>query len=106
MSQSLCYYTFAMSDEQNTQTKTHSEKEEKVKFICPNDGEISQDDVVFLCNHCRQDDLIYKDGMYMCPACLMPGENFECILCESKEVKMVVEHEREGKEEKKTTVQD
>jgi len=67
---------------------------EKIDYV-PDDGEISQDDVVFLCNHCRQDDLIYKDGMYMCPACLMPGENFECMLCESKEVKMVVEREEQ-----------
>jgi len=85
-----------MSDVQNNQDEPIHidpvpEKGKKVKFICPNDGEISQDDVVFLCNHCKQDDLIYKDGMYMCPACLMPGENFECMLCESKEVKMVVE---------------
>lgn len=59
-----------------------------VKFICPHCGEISRDDVVFLCNVCRQDDVIYKDGMYMCPACLNPGENFQCMLCDSKEVRM------------------
>ena len=80
---------------------THNSYTENVKFICPNDGEISQEDVVFLCNHCRQDDLIYKDGIYMCPACLMPGENFECMLCESKEVKMVVVHKGKGGQEEK-----
>ncbi len=61
---------------------------EKFKFICPTDGEISQDDVVFLCNHCKQDELVYQDGIYMCPSCLNPGENFQCMLCDSKEVKM------------------
>lgn len=60
-----------------------------IKFICPNDGEISQDDVIFLCNVCNQDDVILKDGVYMCPSCLNPGENFQCMLCDSKEVKMV-----------------
>ncbi|HLC93688.1 MAG TPA: hypothetical protein VJG85_01605 [Patescibacteria group bacterium] len=58
-----------------------------VKFICPNDGELVQEDVIFLCNNCKQDELIFKNGMYICPACLYPGENFECMLCGSKEVK-------------------
>ncbi|OGC47439.1 hypothetical protein A2886_03380 [candidate division WWE3 bacterium RIFCSPHIGHO2_01_FULL_42_13] len=58
------------------------------QFICPNDGKIDRDDVIFLCNKCEQADMIYKDGIYMCPACLNPGENFECLICESKEVKM------------------
>ncbi|HLD51530.1 hypothetical protein A3K34_04370 [candidate division WWE3 bacterium RIFOXYC1_FULL_40_10] len=61
------------------------------KFICPNCGEISQDDVIFLCNTCKQEELVLKDGVYMCPSCLLPGENFECMHCESKEVKMKVE---------------
>ncbi|OGC50786.1 hypothetical protein A2716_01990 [candidate division WWE3 bacterium RIFCSPHIGHO2_01_FULL_40_23] len=63
--------------------------ETHLKFKCPNCGKISRDDVVFLCNHCSQTDVIYKDGVYMCPACLKPGENFECTRCGSKEVKMV-----------------
>jgi hypothetical protein len=63
--------------------------EQKLKFICPKDGEISQDDVIFLCNVCKQSDLIHKDGVYMCPSCLNPGDNFQCMLCDSKEVKMV-----------------
>ena len=65
------------------------EEKSKLKFVCPKDGEISQDDVIFLCNVCKQDDLIHKDGVYMCPSCLSPGENFQCMLCDSKEVKMV-----------------
>jgi|RifCSP16_1_1023843.scaffolds.fasta_scaffold463445_1 hypothetical protein len=59
-----------------------------VRFVCPIDGDISQDDVLFLCNNCRQEELIYKNDIYICPACLVPGENFECLICGSKEVKM------------------
>ena len=65
-------------------------KEENVSFHCPNCEEIARDDVLFLCNTCQQDELIFKDGMYMCPSCLEPGENFECSVCESKEVGMKV----------------
>jgi len=61
---------------------------EDVEFVCPNCGTISQDDVVFLCNNCKQSELVFKDGLYICPACLKPGHNFECMLCESKEVRM------------------
>jgi hypothetical protein len=67
---------------------TEEHKKSEVKFICPNCGEISQDDVIFLCNVCKQEDLIFKEGIYMCPACLVPGENFQCMLCDSKEVRM------------------
>lgn len=65
-------------------------KEENVIFHCPNDGEIHRDDVLFLCNKCSQDELIFMDGIYMCPSCLEPGENFQCSICESKEVAMEV----------------
>lgn len=71
------------------QTPMQPQTNPLVNFICPNCGEISQDDVIFLCNHCERDQLIFKDGIYMCPACLTPGENFQCMLCDSKEVKMV-----------------
>ena len=57
-------------------------------FECPKCGTIPQDQVIFLCNHCSQEELIMKDNVYICPACLKPGENFECINCGSKEVKM------------------
>ena len=60
----------------------------KIKFICPKCGEILQDQVIFLCNHCKAADLIEKEGVFICPACLVPGENFECMECGSKEVKM------------------
>ena len=59
-----------------------------MKFTCPEDGDISRDDVLFLCNTCSRDELIHQDGVYMCPSCLEPGENFECLLCGSKEVTM------------------
>ena len=61
---------------------------ESVHFICPNCGKISQNDVIFLCNNCAHDELIFSNGLYICPKCLTPGENFECMLCGSKEVKM------------------
>ena len=59
-------------------------------FTCPNDGEISRDDVIFLCNNCEQADVVYKDGIYLCPSCLNPGENFQCMKCDSKQVKMTL----------------
>lgn len=64
-------------------------------FTCPSCGVVSRDDVVFLCNTCDQSDLIYKNGMYMCPSCLGPGKNFECMLCGSKEVTMKLEETTE-----------
>ncbi len=57
-------------------------------FKCPNCGEIERDDVMFLCNTCKKEDIIEKDGVFMCPSCLKPGENFECLICESTEVVM------------------
>jgi len=64
------------------------EENSTAEFICPNCGKVERDDVMFLCNTCQKDELIHKDGIYMCPSCLKPGENFECLLCESKEVVM------------------
>jgi Zn finger protein HypA/HybF involved in hydrogenase expression len=64
------------------------EEKGKLKFICPKCGKIDQDQVVFLCNHCQEDDVIEKDGIYICPKCLLPGENFECMSCGSKDVKL------------------
>ncbi|GIW69282.1 MAG: hypothetical protein KatS3mg101_0029 [Patescibacteria group bacterium] len=60
-----------------------------LKFKCPNCGKITQDNVLFLCNTCKQEELVEKDGLYICPACLKPGENFECVSCGSKEVKLL-----------------
>lgn len=57
-------------------------------FVCPKCGKVPQDQVIFLCNHCEEEELILKDGLFMCPACLKPGDNFECMNCGSKEVKI------------------
>ncbi len=59
-----------------------------LEFICPNCGKISQNDVIFLCNTCENSELIHQDGVYMCPQCLYPGDNFECMKCENKHVRM------------------
>jgi predicted RNA-binding Zn-ribbon protein involved in translation (DUF1610 family) len=61
------------------------------KFKCPNCGEIPQEDVIFLCNRCEREDVIYTDGLYLCPSCLEPGDNFECMKCGSKKVEMSLE---------------
>ena len=61
---------------------------ETLEFVCPNCGKISQNDVIFLCNTCENSDLIFKDGIYMCPQCLYPGDNFECMICGNKKVRM------------------
>ena len=59
-----------------------------LEFTCPTCGKISQNDVIFLCNTCDNSELIFKDGIYMCPQCLYPGDNFECMKCENKHVRM------------------
>ncbi len=66
----------------------NQENTTSAKFKCPKCGKIERDDVVFLCNTCEQKEMIHKDGIYMCPSCLKPGKNFECMLCDSKEVEM------------------
>lgn len=76
------------TEESKNTAKIEESEDENMIFTCPNDGEIDRDDVVFLCNRCGRDELIYKNGVYMCPACLKPGENFQCMLCDSKAVKM------------------
>jgi hypothetical protein len=61
-------------------------EESKIKFICPNDGEISQDDVVFLCNVCSTTELKEVDGMYVCDQCENSAHPLECRMCGSKDV--------------------
>lgn len=70
----------------------HSEPKDKIKFVCPECGLIPRDNVIFLCNRCDQTEMIFKDGVYMCPSCLEKGENFECLKCGSKKVVMKTEH--------------
>lgn len=74
-----------MDDNLSEQLEEDS-SDSNVKFKCPNCGDIPRDDVVFLCNTCENSELIIKDGIYMCPSCLGPGENFQCMVCDSKEV--------------------
>lgn len=60
-----------------------------LKFQCPNCGNISQEDVIFICNRCDTKDMVYKDGFYLCPACLeKKTQNFMCDICSSQDVKL------------------
>ena len=61
---------------------------EGAEFTCPKCGKVNQDDVAFLCNTCDTKDLVYQGGLYLCPSCMSEGNNFECMLCGSKEVKV------------------
>lgn len=76
----------SMRDEEASKSVPSVQPVPLLMFSCPNCGTVSQDDVIFLCNHCKQEELVVKDGVYMCPSCLIPGENFECMLCGSTEV--------------------
>lgn len=67
-------------------------KDSKANFICPNDGEISQDDVVFLCNVCSHDQIKEVDGLFICKQCESDANPLECRICGSKEVKMHAPH--------------
>jgi len=58
------------------------------KFLCPNCGEVSQDDVAFLCNKCDSSEVKEVDGVFMCPQCFIETRPFQCKICESKEVKL------------------
>ena len=76
-----------LDDIENAET-AGSPDDPHANFSCPNCGNNTRDDVMFLCNTCDSSELMHKDGMYICPSCMEPGENFECLLCGSKEVKM------------------
>lgn len=66
----------------------NSDEGSKVYFVCPKCGRIPREEVVFLCNTCGPQEMKVKGGMYLCPQCLHPGENFQCFLCGSKEVEL------------------
>lgn len=66
--------------------------ESKITFICPNDGEIDQDDVAFICNVCSADELKEVDGVYICTQCKTSAHPLECRICNSKDVKMHAPH--------------
>ncbi len=76
---------------QSCQSCQDSFQKPNIHFLCPNDGLIHQDRVTFLCNRCKQSELIYKDGIYMCPECLIGSEPFQCRLCGSVEVTIFTE---------------
>lgn len=65
-------------------------KKESLKFFCPRDGAVSRDDVAFLCNVCGEKEIKEKEGVFLCPQCFQEGENFQCLICDSKGVKVVV----------------
>ncbi len=73
-------------------TNVEEKKESKIKFICPTDGEISQDDVVFLCNVCSHDQVKEVDGLFICKQCETDANPLECRICGSKNVKMHAPH--------------
>lgn len=60
-----------------------------LRFNCPHCGKLSQEEVAFLCNNCQEEEIIEKDGLFVCPQCFVPGQNFECMNCESKDVKPI-----------------
>ena len=66
------------------------EQSKKVEFKCPACEITPQNKIIFLCNTCEQEELLYKERIYVCPSCSRPSENFECIDCESKEVRMSI----------------
>lgn len=63
---------------------------DEISFVCPTDGRISQEDVAFLCNTCGGDKVTVKEGLFLCPQCLTEGENFQCMICDSKQVKVLI----------------
>jgi len=64
--------------------------ESEVYFVCPKHGRIPREEVAFICNQCGPQEMIEKDGMFLCPQCLRPGKNFQCFLCGSTEVELRV----------------
>ena len=75
------------SQESENLEKEMDQKE--LHFSCPNCGMINQDDVIFICNRCDTKEMVYKDGFYLCPACLEKKDNnFMCANCDSTEVKL------------------
>ena len=61
-------------------------EERGARFFCPNCGEIPRDEVLFVCNNCDSNEILYKDGVFVCPQCFYPGDNFECARCGNRKV--------------------
>jgi len=68
------------------------EQKSTIKFICPNDGELDELDVAFVCNTCSSIEAKHVDGMYICKQCENSAHPLECRICGSKDVKMVAPH--------------
>lgn len=66
----------------------------KLRFICPNDGEIARENVAFLCNTCKKENLLKRGDLFLCPRCLKEGKNFQCMVCQSDEVAVLVDGEK------------
>ncbi len=64
----------------------HKRGEKVSHFLCPTDGLIHQECVDFLCNKCGTKDIVYQNGMYLCPECLTKPDGFRCRLCGSREI--------------------
>lgn len=63
--------------------------DKKIHFFCKTDGFIHQYEVSFLCNKCKRSEMIYRDGVYMCPSCLTKPDAFECRICKRQEVEFI-----------------
>jgi len=76
-------------DEGVISSDTNSDNQDiSLNFSCPNCGNISSDDVLFLCNRCDSKEMIDVANVHICPSCLQKGENFMCLRCDSKQVKL------------------
>ena len=74
-------------EEQNHEYLEKGRKD--LDFSCPHCGEISQDDVIFLCNTCDHSQMIEKHGNFFCPQCFSEiKEKFMCRLCDNRMVKI------------------
>lgn len=64
-------------------------KNQELVFQCPKCGHIHKDDVDVWCNRCKQEKMIFKNDMYLCPKCFSNETgNFTCRRCGSNRVKM------------------
>lgn len=56
------------------------------KFVCPNDGELEEVDVIFKCNTCDSSEIKKVEGRYMCPDCFVQAHPYQCRICDSNDV--------------------
>jgi len=77
--------------------KSFKKDRPEIHFLCPTDGLIHQENVIFLCNRCKQKDLILKNGIYFCPTCLTEQSSFKCLICKSNKVEIFSENKNKKK---------